>query len=55
MRDLVGLGDVNRDGHPDLAAVRKSTGDLLLYAGTGSTLRAGVRLATGFGGRYPVL
>jgi hypothetical protein len=54
MRDLVGVGDFDRDGHTDLAAVQRSTSLLLLYRGTGSGLRAGVRIVTSFGGRSPV-
>ncbi|MET8154440.1 glycoside hydrolase domain-containing protein [Actinoplanes sp. NPDC049668] len=54
MRDLVGAGDFNRDGRPDLAAVQTSTGYVFLYAGNGSSLRARVRLATGFTGRTPM-
>jgi hypothetical protein len=55
MRDLVGVGDFDRDGYTDLAAVQASTGNLLLYSGTGTGLRAAGRLAPGFGGRSPVL
>jgi len=56
MRDMVGVGDFNRDGYADLAAVQKSSGNLMLYPGDGTgALRAAVLLATGFGGRYPVL
>jgi hypothetical protein len=54
MRDLVGAGDFNRDGHPDLAAVQKSTGYVFSYPGNGAGLQARVRLATGFGGRTPM-
>ena len=55
MRDVLGVGDFNRDGYTDVAAVQKSTGYLMLYRGAGNALRAGVRLATDFGGRQPVL
>jgi hypothetical protein len=54
-RDLIGVGDFDRDGFVDLAAVQSSTGNLMLFRGTGSALLAGTRLATGFGGRSPLL
>jgi hypothetical protein len=31
MRDLVSVGDLNRDGHLDLAAVHKSSSELFVY------------------------
>jgi hypothetical protein len=49
------VGDFDRDGYPDLAAVRIADGRLYLYAGTGSALRSARALADGFGGRQPVL
>jgi hypothetical protein len=49
LRDVIGVGDFDRDGFTDLAAVRKSTGVLTLLPGAGSTLRPGARLATGYG------
>ncbi|MGX6604579.1 glycoside hydrolase domain-containing protein [Micromonosporaceae bacterium Da 78-11] len=55
MRDVFGVGDFNRDGYLDLAAVQKSTGYLMLYPGTAGVLRPGVRLATGYGGRSALL
>jgi hypothetical protein len=55
MSELAGAGDFDRDGYPDLAAVQKSTGALILFRGTGSALRPGLRVATGFGGRSPLL
>jgi hypothetical protein len=54
-RDLIGIGDFDRDGFVDLAAVQSSNGDLMLFRGTGSALVSGVRVSTGFGGRSPLL
>ena len=54
MRDLVGVGDFDRDGYTDLAAVRNADGVLYLYAGTGARLQPRLALASGFGGRQPV-
>ncbi|WP_250002405.1 glycoside hydrolase domain-containing protein [Actinoplanes sp. M2I2] len=54
LRDLVGVGDFDRDGYPDLAAVRKTTGHLVLLAGAGSRLRAPFQLAAGYGGISPL-
>ncbi|MGK5680547.1 glycoside hydrolase domain-containing protein [Actinoplanes sp. URMC 104] len=54
LRDLIGVGDFDRDGYPDLAAVQKSTGALVLLRGAGSGVRAPFRLATGFGGTAPL-
>jgi len=53
--DLVGVGDFNRDGFSDLAAVRTADGVLYLYGGTGTGLRPRIILATGFGTQRPVL
>ncbi len=53
MSSISGTGDLNGDGFPDLIAVRASTGQLLLYPGTGSgTGRPGapVQIGTGLGG-----
>ena len=33
MREITAVGDLNRDGYPDLLAVRSSDGKLLLYRG----------------------
>ncbi|RZU51825.1 VCBS repeat protein [Krasilnikovia cinnamomea] len=54
-RDLVGVGDFDRDGFTDLAAVQKSNGALVLFRGTGKGLRPAIRLAGGFRHRSPVL
>ncbi len=54
LRDIVSVGDFDRDGYPDLAAVQKSTGNLVLLAGTGSTVRAPSRISAGFGGIAPL-
>ncbi|MEU4695191.1 glycoside hydrolase domain-containing protein [Actinoplanes sp. NPDC023714] len=53
-RDITGIGDFDRDGFPDIVAVQSSTGYLMWFRGTGKTLRAGVRLATGYQGRTPL-
>jgi hypothetical protein len=55
MRDLVGVGDFNRDGYPDLATVEKSTGYLYLYPGRGTGLGPRIKTASGWGGIQPVL
>ena len=44
MREITAIGDMNRDGRPDLLAVETSTGRLLLYPGKGTGLGAGSRL-----------
>jgi hypothetical protein len=54
MRDLLGVGDFDRDGFTDLAAVNAADGNLYLYPGRGTALGSRFRLATGFGGRRPV-
>lgn len=48
MRDLVGAGDVDRDGRNDLLAVDVATGRLLRYPGTGTGLRSRQVFGTGF-------
>jgi len=53
-RDLIGVGDFDRDGYPDVAAVLKTPGSLILYRGNGKTLLGGVQLATGYKGRAPL-
>ena len=52
MRDLVGVGDFNRDGGTDLAAVNAS-GVVYLYQGTGTALAHRTTIATGFTTRTP--
>ena len=52
MRDLVGVGDFNRDGGTDLAAVNPS-GVVYLYQGTGTALVSRTTVATGFTSRTP--
>ncbi|WP_432098364.1 FG-GAP-like repeat-containing protein [Streptomyces sp. WAC 04229] len=49
MNTLVGTGDTNGDGHPDLYARQAATGQLWLYPGTGSG-RLGARKLIGTGG-----
>ncbi|WP_158220451.1 VCBS repeat-containing protein [Kineosporia sp. A_224] len=48
VRDLVGAGDVDRDGWNDLLAVDRATGRLLRYPGTGTGLRSRQVFGTGF-------
>ena len=54
-RDLIGVGDFDRDGYPDLAAVHKSNGNLLLYRGTGTDCGRASGWRTGYRGRSPLL
>ncbi|MFG3319618.1 FG-GAP-like repeat-containing protein [Streptomyces sp. NPDC048171] len=49
MNTLVGMGDTNGDGHPDLYARQAATGQLWLYPGTGSG-GLGARKLIGTGG-----
>ncbi|MEU0372096.1 FG-GAP-like repeat-containing protein [Streptomyces sp. NPDC006283] len=49
MNALVGVGDMNGDGRPDLYARKASTGELFLYPGT-STGTLGGRVLVGTGG-----
>ncbi|MEU4642309.1 glycoside hydrolase domain-containing protein [Micromonospora sp. NPDC023814] len=55
MRDLVQLGDFDRDGRPDLVAVQKSTGNVLRYRWSGGGWLAPTRLGSGFGAMQPLL
>jgi hypothetical protein len=55
LRDLVGVGDFNRDGYPDLITVEKSTGLLYLYPGRGTGLGPRSKTASGWGAIQPVL
>jgi hypothetical protein len=47
MRDLVGVGDFNRDGHNDVIGVESATGLLYLYHGDGGALVRRVTVDTG--------
>jgi len=38
MREITPIGDLDRDGYPDLLAVQSSTGNLYLYPGRGKSL-----------------
>lgn len=50
-KEIVTTGDLTRDGKPDVLAIDRNTGDLLLYAGTGqSTLAYTTTIATGWHG-----
>ena len=54
MRDLTGVGDIDRDGFTDLIAVRSATGVLFRYPGRGSSLGAGLEIGTGWAGMRPL-
>jgi hypothetical protein len=47
MREITPIGDLNRDGYPDLVAVETSTGNLYYYPGLGDSLAP--RLLIGIG------
>jgi hypothetical protein len=47
LRDLVGVGDFDRDGFTDLTAVQGSTGRLFRFPGRGNTF--GLPLLVGSG------
>jgi hypothetical protein len=55
LRDLTGVGDFDRDGIPDLVAVKSSTGELFRYLGRKGGLQAGQRIATGWRAWGPLL
>lgn len=55
MRDLTGIGDFDRDGHPDLFAVQTTTGKLLMYPGRGTSLGASLQVGTGWTDYRPLL
>jgi hypothetical protein len=55
MRDLVGIGDFNRDGFVDLSAVNKSTNTLYVYPGRGTAFASRITLGGGWSGRQPLL
>ena len=52
MRDLVGVGDFDRDGYTDLTAVQQSTNQLYLYTGRGQSLPARQQFGTGWTTNY---
>jgi hypothetical protein len=54
MRDLVGVGDLDRDGSPDMLAIQKSTNYLLRYSGQGAALAAPVRIGSSWGNHRPL-
>ena len=45
LRDVVGVGDFDRDGYTDIMGVRKSDNAVLLYRGAGKSLVAGKYMA----------
>jgi hypothetical protein len=55
MRDLVGVGDFDRDGFTDLLAIKTTTGELFRYSGRGTSFAPGVRIGTGWQGMQPLL
>jgi hypothetical protein len=46
MRDLIGIGSIRGDSHPDLMAIEKSTGKLWVYPGKANGLGTRVQLGT---------
>jgi len=54
MSDLAGVGDFDRNGHPDLVGKVTSTGELRFYSGRAGGF-LGRRLATGWGDRRDLL
>ena len=48
MRDLVGVGDFDRDGFSDLTAVESDTGQLLRYPGRGMSFGSAVLIGSGW-------
>ena len=52
MRDLVGVGDYDRDGYNDLTAVQGSNQQLYLYVGRGSSMPLRQPLGTGWTGTF---
>ncbi|MCW3840793.1 DUF1906 domain-containing protein [Micromonospora yasonensis] len=55
VRDMVQVGDFDRDGQPDLVAVQTSTGYLLRYPWQGAGWASAVRIGTGWGNMTPLL
>ena len=52
VRDLVGIGDFDRDGFTDLFAVQSATGKLFMYPGRGTSLGSPLQVATGWTTNY---
>jgi hypothetical protein len=48
MRDLVGIGDFDRDGFTDLIAVQSATGKLFRYPGRGMSFGSAVLVGSGW-------
>jgi hypothetical protein len=48
MREITAIGDLDRDGYPDLLAVQSSSGCLYFYPGRGNTLASRTRLGCGW-------
>lgn len=48
LRDLVGVGDFNRDGFNDLSAVQSATGKLFRYPGRGTGFGSAVLVGSGW-------
>lgn len=49
-RSLTGTGDVDDNGHPDLAMIRNSDGDMFLYGGVNGTFGPTQNVGTGWNG-----
>jgi peptidoglycan/xylan/chitin deacetylase (PgdA/CDA1 family) len=54
MRDLVGIGDYDRDGYLDVIAVEIPTGNLDLYTGHGTYFSGMTRIGIGWTGMAPL-
>ena len=48
MRDLVGVGDFDRDGYNDVLAVETATGKLFRYPELGTSLGSRVQVGAGW-------
>jgi hypothetical protein len=55
MRDIVGVGDFNRDGHTDVMAMENASGSLYLYEGNGAVLARRVYLGFGWQAMRPLV
>jgi glycoside hydrolase-like protein/VCBS repeat protein len=55
MRDLTGVGDMNRDGYPDLVAVGVSNGGLYRYLGRGPLLGSTLVIGSSWSANRPLL
>lgn len=49
-RSLTGVGDVDKDGHPDLAMIMNGSGTMFRYSGTAGAFGTRTQLGTGWNG-----